>query len=164
MMRAWRALSLALLLLPAAGTAQEIRRWVDATGRVHFGDGAAAPDRSDTVQLTRGNIIGSGRAVERPETDAAASPSTWSHAVRSERIAPPAGQSSASPAAAPAAPAARDSVTAAAPAAVPALADAGRPECMPVEYKKISPVTGQIVRMRRLPCQPGVAPVEIGPY
>lgn len=179
MKRAWTGLLLALLLLPAGVTAGEIRKWVDAGGRVHFGDDATAPGRSETVRPRRGNFLGGGHSAA---TTAGAddAPSSWSHAARSEILpaAPgvrPVKGSAAATAASPAAatgaapaPAAASAPAASTPAAGSAaatrVADAGGPDCVPIEYKKISATTGQIVRMRRLPCQPGVAPVEIGPY
>lgn len=164
MKRAWTGLLLALLLLPAGVTAGEIRKWVDAAGRVHFGDDAAAPGQSETVRPRRGNFLDGGRpAATTAGADDA--PHSWTHTVRSEilRAAPDAGPAKASAAttaaSAPSAPA-----PVAGPAAATRVADAGSPDCAPIEYKKISATTGQIVRMRRLPCQPGVAPVEIGPY
>lgn len=152
MTRAWTGPLLALLLLPAATPAEEIRRWVDAAGRVHFGDGAAAPGASESVRTSRGNFVAGARSTEAAAGSDDGAPRSWSHAARSEPVLPVASRPDVPAAVAPAAPA---------PAQ---LADAGGPACMPVEYKKISPRTGQIVRMRRLPCQPGVAPVEIGPY
>lgn len=173
MKRAWTGLMLALLLLPAGVTAGEIRKWVDAAGRVHFGDDAAAPDRSETVRPRRGNFLEGGRPAAAA-TAADDAPRSWSHAARSE-ILPAA--SGAGPAKASTAPTAASPATASGSASAPAapapavglaaptrVADAGGPDCVPIEYKKISATTGQIVRMRRQPCQPGVAPVEIGPY
>lgn len=45
-------LGLLLLLLPVLAQAQAVYRWVDAQGRVHFGDPASAPSGAKAVQIT----------------------------------------------------------------------------------------------------------------
>lgn len=156
MTRAWTGLLLALLF-SASASAQEIRRWVDAEGRVHFGDSAAAPGASAAVSPSRGNFVGGQHRAEATSAAATeATPRSWAHAIRSERLAPPASERTAVAPSPPPAPASGEPSS--------RLADAAPADCMPIEYKKISARSGQIVRMRRFPCQPGVAPVEVGPH
>lgn len=141
MTRAWRCLLAALLVLPVTAVAGEIRQWVDADGRLHFGDEAVAPGRSQAVAVTRGNFLpaapGTAAGTRLPEA-APAGADLMARAM----------------------PADAGAASAPAPAATPA---SGTPDCPPVEYKKISPRTGLIMRMRRFPCLPGLAPVELGP-
>lgn len=142
MKHVWSCLLAALLALPLSAHAGDIRKWVDAEGRVHFGDDAAATGPSETVRVSGGNFVATARGGALRAATPTVAPSTdlMSRALPAD-----------------AAPAAT------APAAGTTTAAAGTPDCPPVEYKKISPKTGLVVRMRRFPCQPGVAPLELGP-
>lgn len=142
MMHVWSCLLAALLAFPLTAHAGDIRKWVDAEGRVHFGDDAAATGPSEAVRVSPGNFL----ATTRAGAARAATPAVATSTDLMSRALP------ADPAPA-----------AAAPAATTATAAAGTPDCPPVEYKKISPKTGLVMRMRRFPCQPGLAPQELGP-
>ncbi|HEX6591854.1 MAG TPA: DUF4124 domain-containing protein [Moraxellaceae bacterium] len=177
-----RRWGVALGLLVAAGLAiaQDIHRWTDANGKVHFGDDAASPESSSSVTASRGNFVKTEKPkyagkqpIASPTPDYAerritptqapppvikSNPNVTIRTVQPSSVSTPmpAGQGISGPSSPSASPYVPAQVSR------PAT-EYGKPaSCEPVERDMVSPKSGMTIRVREYPCREGSIPVEVG--